>query len=118
MKNISIKSESEKRFELAAWGLGLVLFAIAWIFFDKSLPGLMAFLPGVIILGSALYQDVQEGWSASPMTYFIGIVMTAVGITSLISTFLGDVIHLNWVVVSIALMGSGLLIKAFKDLSI
>lgn len=118
MKKQSVRSENEKRFELAAWGLALLLFAVAWIFFDKTLPGLMTFLPGVIIVGSALYQDIQEGWSASPVTYFMGIIMTAVGITSLISSFLGDVIHLNWVVVSIAIMGTGLLIKAFKDLSL
>lgn len=112
------KTEEEKRFELATWGTALVLFALVWILFADTLPGLMMFMPGIVILGSALYQDIQKTWSSNLISYLTGILMTAVGLTSLVSTFMGDIIQLNWVIVSIAIMGAALVIKAFRDMSV
>ncbi|GAB4470895.1 MAG: hypothetical protein Kow00124_07470 [Anaerolineae bacterium] len=112
------KSELEFRVELLTWGAALLGGAAMWVAFSDVLPSLVLFIPGLILLGSAIFQDMQPDWSVSWFTYFLAILVVALGLAGIINTLLGEVVKLNWLVLAIAVLGAVLIAKALYDQSV
>lgn len=109
------KSEAEVRFELFTWGAILVAAAIMYVLFAKILPGLMLFIPGLILLGSAIFQDMQPDWHAGWLTYVMSILMVATGLAGIVNTLMGEAVSLNWIVIAVVELGAVLIAKAVYD---
>lgn len=109
------KPESELRFELFTWGLVLITAAILYITLFPVLPSLMLFIPGLILLGSAIFQDMQPDWHAGWFTYVLAIMVVATGLAGIINTLLGEVIRLPWLVIAVVELGAVLVAKALYD---
>jgi hypothetical protein len=109
------KSEAELRFELFTWGGILLAAAVVYVLFIDTLPGLMLFIPGLIMLGSAIFQDMQPDWRAGWLTYVLAMVLVATGLAGIINTVLGEVVKLNWLVIAIVELGAVLIAKAVYD---
>ena len=112
------KPEAEVRFELMVWGLVLITAAVLYVTLFNVLPSLMLFIPGLILLGGAIAQDLQEGWHAGAFSYILAIVIIATGLSGIINTLLGDAVTIPWLVVAVVELGTVLLIKALYDPSL
>jgi hypothetical protein len=109
------KSSGELRFELIILGTVLVAAAMLYVGFYSFLPGLMFFFPGLILLGGAIYQDMQPDWKAGWITYALAILLTATGLASLVNSILGNVLTLNWFVIAVVELGVIMIVKALYD---
>ncbi len=110
------KSAGEIRFELVTLGAMLVVGALLYVALPSNLHSLVIFFPGLILLGSAIYQDLQPGWKAGWLTYVVAILAVAVGITGLINDlFQGPVKGNLWLIISLAMLGVILIFKALYD---
>ena len=112
------KPEEEVRFELLTWGLILITAAVMYVLFRKSIPALMLFFPGLILLGSAIVQDMQAEWKAGWPTYLLAIFAVGFGLAGVVNTFMGDVVKLPpalWLVITIVELGAILVAKAIYD---
>ncbi len=109
------KSSGEVRFELVVIGSVLIVAAVLYVTTFSSLPGLMLFFPGLIMLGGAIYQDMQPEWKAGWLTYVVAILLVATGLTSIVNTMLGNLLKLDWLVVAIVELGVLLILKALYD---
>ena len=108
------KSTGEIRFELVVMGAVLITSAVLYVAFS-SVPGLMLFFPGLILLGGAIYQDLQQNWKAGWLTYALAILLVATGLASIVNTLLGNVVKLNWVVIAVVELGVIMIFKALYD---
>lgn len=109
------KTDAELRFELLTWGAVLILGAVLYVVFRDTLPSLMLFIPGLILLGSALFQDIQMGWKAGWLIYVLAILAVATGLAGIINTLLRPGNELPWLVVAIVELGAILVAKALYD---
>lgn len=109
------KSTGEKRFELVITGAVLLTAAALYVVGYKSMPGLMLFFPGLILLGGAIYQDLQPDWKAGWLTYLLSILLVATGLASIFNTLLGNVVKLEWWIVAVVELGVLLIFKALYD---
>ncbi len=107
------KTEAEIRFELFTGGAILVCAAIMYVAFADTLPGLMLFFPGLIMLGSALFQDMQTDWKSGWLSYAVAILLVATGLAGIIKGVLA--INLNWGIITIVELGMVLIVKAIYD---
>jgi hypothetical protein len=108
------KSVAELRFELLVWGVILVAIGVIYVTLYDVLPSLILFIPGLILLGAAIYQDMQPDWHAGWHTYALAIVVVATGLGGIVSTLLSDV-DLPWLVIAIVELGVVLIAKAVYD---
>lgn len=109
------KSTGEVRFELVIVGAVLIAAALLYLAFFQTLPGLMFFFPGLILLGGAIYQDLQPDWKAGWLTYVLAILLVATGLGSIINTVLGSVVKVNWLIIAVVELGIILIFKALYD---
>jgi hypothetical protein len=109
------KSDAEIRFELLTWGAVLVTAAALYVVFNTTLPSLMLFIPGLILLGSALYQDLQMGWKAGWLIYALAILAVATGLAGIVNSLLGEALKLPWLIVATVELGAILIAKALYD---
>jgi hypothetical protein len=109
------KSTGELRFEFLLLGIVLVVAAVLYVILPDDLRSLMLFIPGLILLGSAIYQDMQPDWKAGWLMYVLAILMVATGLAGLVNTLMGGTVRLNWLVVAIVELGAILIAKALYD---
>lgn len=109
------KSTGEIRFEILILGVVLVTAAILYVIFSTTLPALMLFIPGLILLGGAIYQDMQPDWKSGWLIYALAIILVATGLAGVVNTLLGEVIKLNWIVIAVVELGAILIAKALYD---
>lgn len=109
------KSTGEVRFEFLLLGIMLVVAAVLYVILPENLHSLMLFIPGLILLGSAIYQDMQPDWKAGWLTYALAILMVATGLAGVVNALFGNAIRLNWVVVAVVELGAILIAKALYD---
>ncbi len=115
------KPEEEVRFELLTWGVVLVVAAVMYVIFRTTLPSLMLFIPGLILLGSAIFQDLQPDWRAGWPTYLLAILAVGVGLAGVVNSLLGEVVKLPpalWLIVTATELGAVLIAKALYDPSL
>ena len=112
------KSENETRFELLVIGLVLVTAAALYVVFRKTLPSMILFIPGLILLGGAIFQDMQPDWKAGWMTYLLAIIVVATGLTGIVNSLLKTRMSLPWLVIAIVELGAVLIAKALYDPSV
>ena len=110
------KSDSELRFELFTWGAMILAAAMVYAVVgnDKPVSGLVLFLPGMIMLGSALFQDMQSDWKSSWLTYVLATVMVATGLAGIVNGFFGER-TLQWWLIAVVELGAILIVKAVYD---
>jgi hypothetical protein len=111
----SSKSTGEVRFELVVTGSVLVTAALLYLVAYQWMPGLMLFFPGLIMLGGAIYQDMQPEWKAGWLTYVIAILLVSTGLASIINTLFNNVFEVNWLIIAIVELGLLLILKALYD---
>lgn len=109
------KPESEVRFELLTWGLILVTAAVIYLTVYPVLPGLILFIPGLILLGASIFQDMQPDWRAGWLTYLLAIIVVATGMAWLVDSLVGETVRFPWLVVAIIELGVLLIVKALYD---
>ncbi|MBN1427437.1 MAG: hypothetical protein JXB07_03570 [Anaerolineae bacterium] len=109
------KSTEEFRFELLIMGMVLVVAAVLYVVLPDDLRSLMLFLPGLILLGAAIYQDMQPDWRAGWLMYALAILMVATGLAGIVNMLLGNIVRLNWIVIAIFELGAILIAKALYD---
>jgi len=109
------KSTGELRFELFILGIVLVIAAVLYVVLPPNLRSLMLFLPGLILLGAAIYQDMQPDWQAGWLTYALAILMVATGLAGIVNTLLGNAVKLDWFVIAVVELGAILIAKALYD---
>jgi hypothetical protein len=109
------KSTGEVRFELITWGAVLITASILYVLFKDSLPSLMLFIPGLILLGSTIFQDIQMGWKAGWVNYALSILAVATGLAGIVNTLMGEIIRLPWLIVAAIELGAILIAKALYD---
>ncbi len=115
------KPEEEVRFELLTWGMTLVAAAVMYVLFRTTLPSLMLFIPGLILLGSAIFQDLQPDWHAGWPTYLLAIFAVGIGLAGIVNSLLGEVVKLPpalWLVITATELGAILIAKALYDPSL
>lgn len=115
------KPEEEVRFELLTWGAVLIVAAIMYVLFRTTLPSLMLFIPGLILLGSAIFQDLQPDWRAGWPTYLLAILAVGIGLAGVVNTLLGEVVKLPpalWLIITATELGAVLIAKALYDPSL
>jgi hypothetical protein len=120
--NKGSKRPFEFRVEWLMWGAALVTFAAGYMVRD-TVPGLLWFGPGLILLWGAFFQDLlppEVGLSVSWPVYVLATIMTGWGIGRLYNglLFQNSAEKLPWWIVSIAIGGLILIIKALWDLSV
>ncbi len=108
------KTTEEIQFELLTWGAVLISAAVLYVLFKDTLPSLMLFIPGLILLGSALFQDLQLGWKAGWLNYGLAIIAVATGLAGVVNTLLGGA-ELPWLIIAIVELGAILIAKALYD---
>jgi hypothetical protein len=109
------KSTGEVRFELITWGSVLIVVAIMYVLFNnKPLAPMMLFIPGLILLGSAMFQDIQMGWKAGWLNYALSILAVATGLAGIVNGVVGGPV-LPWPVVAAVELGAILIAKALYD---
>jgi hypothetical protein len=121
-KNKRTKQPFEFRVEWLMWGVALVTFAAGYMV-RKTVPGLMWFGPGLILLWGAFFQDLlppEVGLSVSWPVYVLAVLLTGYGGGRLYNKLLfqNSTDKLPWLIVSIAIGGLILIIKALWDLSV
>lgn len=112
------KSDAETRFELVTWGVILVTAAVCYVLFRHTMPSLMLFFPGLVLMGSALFQDMQADWRAGWPTYIVSGLAVAVGLAGLVTQLLGSRFQLPpllWVVFTAVELGVLFVVKALYD---
>lgn len=112
------KSEAETRFELVTWGMILLAAAVCYVVFRHTLPSLMLFFPGLVLMGSALFQDMQPDWHAGWPTYIVSGLAVALGLAGLVNQLLGGFVEfppLLWLVFVAVELGMLFIIKALYD---
>lgn len=109
------KPESEIRFELFTWGVILITAAVIYLTVYPILPGLILFIPGLILLGSAIFQDMQPDWRVGWLTYAVAILVVATGLAWVMNSLVGTAMRLPWLVVAIIELGLVLIVKAIYD---
>jgi len=112
------KSDSETRFELLIIGLVLVTAAALYVVFRRTLPSLILFIPGLILLGGTIFQDMQPDWKAGWLTYLLAIVIVATGLAGLVNSLLKTGVNLPWLIIAIVELGAVLIAKALYDPSV
>jgi hypothetical protein len=109
------KSSGEIRFELLTWGAVLLTGSVMYLLFkDTPLESMILFIPGLILLGSTLYQDIQLGWKAGWLNYALAILAVASGLGGIINgvTIGADI---PWLIIAVAELGAILIAKALYD---
>jgi hypothetical protein len=109
------KSTGELRFEFLMLGIILITAAVLYVILPEDLRALMMFVPGLILLGSAIYQDMQSDWKAGWLTYALAILLVATGLAGVVNALLGNAIRLNWIVIAVVELGAILIAKALYD---
>jgi hypothetical protein len=112
------KSEAELRFELLIWGIILMTAAVIYVTLSNVLPALILFIPGLILLGATIFQDMQPDWTAGWFAYLLSIIVVATGLVGVINTLLGDVVSMPkgmWLVIAIVELGAVFVAKALYD---
>lgn len=109
------KSTGEIRFELLTWGAVLIAVSICYVLFNGTpLAPMMLFIPGLILLGSTLFQDIQMGWKAGWLNYALSILAVGTGLAGIVNGVLGGP-RLPWVIVVAVELGAILIAKALYD---
>lgn len=109
------KSTGELRFEFLVLGLALVSAAVLYVIVPDNLRALMLFIPGLILLGAAIYQDLQPDWKAGWVTYALAILLVATGLAGVVNALLNNAVPLNWLVIAVVELGAILIVKALYD---
>lgn len=109
------KSTGELRFEFLVLGITLVTTAVLYVILPDDLRSLMLFIPGLILLGSAIYQDMQVDWKAGWLTYALAILLVATGLAGVVNALLDNAVRLNWIVIAVVELGAILIVKALYD---
>lgn len=112
------KPEAEARFELVTWGVILLVAAVCYVLFRQILPPLMLFFPGLVLMGSALFQDMQPDWHAGWPTYIVSGLAVAIGLAGTLTQLLGENISFPpfmWLVITAVELGALFVIKALYD---
>jgi hypothetical protein len=109
------KSTGELRFEYLITGTVLVVAAVLYVILPDDFRSLMLFIPGLILLGSAIYQDLQPDWTAGWLTYALAILLVATGLAGIVNTLVGGAVPLNWFVIAVVELGAILIAKALYD---
>lgn len=114
------KSSNEIRFEWMIVGVILMVVAIIYVIFnnpdmkDFMFPFMM-FFPGLILLGSAIYQDMQPDWKAGWLAYAMAILLVASGLAGIVNKLMGAAFKLDWFIVAAVELGAVLIAKALYD---
>lgn len=108
------RSSEEVRFDLLTWGAILISGAVLYVLFKDTLPSLMLFFPGMILLGSTIYQDLQKGWRAGFLNYAMAILAVGTGLAGLVNDLVIGA-NISWLIVSIVEFGAILIVKALYD---
>lgn len=115
------KSEIEVRYELFTWGAMLLVAALMYVIFKNSEAlglGTMLFFPGLILLGSSIYQDMQPDWKAGWLSYALAIILVATGLAGIVNrifSLTGQASTLSWIVIAAVELGAVLIAKALYD---
>lgn len=109
------KPESEVRFELLTWGVLLITAAIIYVTIYPALPSMILFIPGLILLGATIFQDMQPDWHAGWLGYIVAVLVVASGLVGVVNQAMGQAIKLPWLVIAAIELGVILLIKAIYD---
>ena len=110
------KSEQELRFELLLIGLVLISGAMMYvIFWRTSLRPMLLFIPGLILLGGVIYQDLQVNWHSGWLMYVLAIIVVATGLAGIVNNLLGGYAEIPWLIIAIVELGAILLAKALYD---
>ena len=111
------KSDAELRFEFLTLGVVLISAAVCWLLFRDSFPSLILFVPGLVVIGSAIFQDMQPDWKAGWITYILAGLVVATGLAGLINQILGDVIDIKvqWWIIAVVELGALFIAKALYD---
>lgn len=110
----SPKSDEEKRWELLTWGVVFVSVAIIYAI-ARGFNYWMLVVSGAVLLGSAVFQDVQRGWTVSWLTYALGILVLGTGVAGVVNELLGGLVQVQWWVVVLMELGAVFIVKAFYD---
>ncbi len=109
------KNEIEFRFELLTWGIVLLSGAAMWILFRQVFPSLVLFVPGLVLLGSAIFQDMQTDMQAGWFAYALAIIVVAIGLAGIVNTLFENVVNVNWLILTIVILGAVFVAKALYD---
>ncbi|HLV45394.1 MAG TPA: hypothetical protein VKY39_10570 [Aggregatilineales bacterium] len=112
------KPNSEVRVELMTWGVILIVVSVIYVLFrhlGSLAVSMMLFFPGLILLGSAIVQDIRVGWGSSWFTYLLAILLIATGLAGLINHLMGDVLRIPWFIIALFELGAVLVAKALYD---
>ncbi len=110
----SPKSDEEKRWELLTWGVVLIAIAVLYAIMGRF-SYLMLLVAGTVLLLSAVYQDMREGWTVSWLTYALAILILGTGVAGVVNELAGDVVRIQWWVVVLVELGAVFIVKAFYD---
>lgn len=100
------------------WGVILIVVSVIYILFrhlGSLAVSMMLFFPGLILLGSAIVQDIRVGWGSSWFTYLLAILLIATGLAGLINYLMGDVLRIPWFIIALFELGAVLVAKALYD---
>jgi hypothetical protein len=108
------RSPEETRFDLFTWGAILISAAILYLLFKDTLPSVMVFIPGLILLGSTIFQDLQDDWHAGWLNYAMAILAVGTGLAGIVNDLVGGA-EISWIIVAIVEFGAILIVKALYD---
>ena len=77
----------ERRIEWLSLGLSVVILGISYIFGGDALRVIFPLAAGGLLLVSAVLQKIIKNWNVSIITWALGAVLTAFGITHTIRLF-------------------------------
>lgn len=111
------KSDAEIRFELIIMGVMLVSAAILYLVFRNTpYVGSMFLIPGLIFLGSAIFQDLQEGWRSGWLAYALAIILISTGVVNIVNAVTGGQVSAGvWVMILAVEVGAVFIAKAIYD---
>jgi len=108
------RSPEETRFDLFTWGAILISAAVLYLLFKDTLPAVMVFIPGLILLGSTIFQDLQDGWHAGFVNYAMAILAVGTGLAGIVNDLVGGA-EISWIIVAVVEFGAILIVKALYD---
>jgi hypothetical protein len=108
------KSTEELRFELLIWGIILITGAVIYVTVYDVLPSLILVIPGLILLGAAIFQDMQADWHAGWPVYVLAILVVATGLAALVNDLTAQR-QVPWLVIAIVELGAIFIVKAVYD---
>ena len=108
------RSTEEVRYDLFTWGAILISGAVLYVLFNDTLPSLILFIPGLILLGSTIYQDLQTEWHAGFLNYAMAILAVGTGLAGIINDLVIGA-SISWLIVAIVEFGAILIVKALYD---